>query len=41
MDEQFIWKVYGRQDHEIWMAKLEKTGLYDNMEPCNLDTNSK
>ena len=38
MDEQFIWVVYGRQDHEIWMAKLEKKGLYDNMEPCNLDS---
>lgn len=37
MDEQFIWVVFGRQDHEIWMAKLDKKGLYDNMELCNLD----
>lgn len=32
MDEQFVWVVFGRQDHEIWMAKLDKKGLYDNME---------
>lgn len=37
MDEQFIWVVFGRQDHEVWMAKLDKKGLYDNMELCNLD----
>jgi hypothetical protein len=35
MDEQFIWVVFGRQDHEIWMAKLDKKGVYDNMETCN------
>lgn len=35
MDKQFIWVVFGRQDHEIWMAKLDKKGLYDNMESCN------
>lgn len=32
MNERFIWVVFGRQDHEIWMAKLEKKRLYDNME---------
>lgn len=37
MDEQFIWIVFGRQDHEIWIAKLEKKGLYENMESCNLE----
>lgn len=37
MNEQFIWIVFGRQDHEIWMAKLEKKRLYDNMEQCNVD----
>lgn len=26
MDEHFIWVVFGRQDHEIWMAKLDKKG---------------
>lgn len=41
MDKEFIWVVYGRQDHEIWMAKLEKKGLYSNMEPCNLDIDCK
>jgi len=33
MDEQFIWVVFGRQDHEMWMAKLEKRGLYENLVP--------
>jgi predicted GH43/DUF377 family glycosyl hydrolase len=37
MDEKFIWVVFGRQDHEIWMAKLDKQGLYENMELCKLD----
>ncbi len=32
MDEQFIWIVFGRQDHEVWMAKLDKKGLYDSLD---------
>ncbi|HEV8052469.1 MAG TPA: hypothetical protein VGP47_08240 [Parachlamydiaceae bacterium] len=35
MNEKFIWIVFGRQDHEIWMAKLDKKKLYDNMESCD------
>lgn len=37
MDKQFIWVVFGRQDHEIWMTKLDKQGLYSRMESCNLN----
>ncbi len=32
-DEQFIWLAYGRQDHEIWIAKLDKQGLFDSLIP--------
>ena len=31
IDERFIWVVYGRQDHEIWVAKLDKKGLLDSL----------
>lgn len=30
-DEQYIWISYGRQDHEIWIAKLNKQGLFDSL----------
>lgn len=33
IDDQFIWVVFGRQDHEVWMAKLEKKGLYESLVP--------
>ena len=26
-DENSVWIAYGRQDHEIWIAKLDKAGL--------------
>jgi predicted GH43/DUF377 family glycosyl hydrolase len=32
-DERFIWVFYGRQDHEIWIAKLDKKGLLDSLVP--------
>jgi hypothetical protein len=31
MDDQYIWVVYGKQDHELWMAKLDKPGLYKSL----------
>lgn len=33
IDDQFIWVVFGRQDHEVWMAKIEKNGLYNSLMP--------
>ena len=32
-DEQFIWILYGRQDHEIWVAKLDKKALLNSLVP--------
>lgn len=32
-DENFIWIAYGKQDHEIWIVKLDKKGLYDSLIP--------
>ncbi len=30
-DERFIWVSYGRQDHEVWIAKLDKKGLLESL----------
>lgn len=32
-DDKYIWISYGRQDHEIWVAKLDKQGLFDSLVP--------
>lgn len=32
-DEDFIWVSYGRQDHEVWIAKLDKKGLLASLAP--------
>jgi len=32
-DENYIWVAYGKQDHEIWIAKLDKQGLLDSLVP--------
>ncbi len=34
-DEEFIWVAYGRQDHEIWIAKLDRKKLLDSLVPIN------
>lgn len=31
IDERYIWITYGRQDFEIWVAKLDKKGLYQSL----------
>lgn len=31
VDQDFLWVSYGRQDHEIWLAKLDKKGLLDSL----------
>ena len=32
-DENYVWIIYGRQDHEIWVAKLDKRALLDGLVP--------
>jgi predicted GH43/DUF377 family glycosyl hydrolase len=32
-DEKYIWVSYGRQDHEVWIAKLDKKGLLNSLQP--------
>jgi predicted GH43/DUF377 family glycosyl hydrolase len=32
-DDHHIWIAYGRQDHEIWMTKLSKKGLFKSLIP--------
>lgn len=30
-DDHFIYIVYGKQNHELWMVKLDKKGLFDSL----------
>ncbi len=32
-DEQFIWVVYGRQDRELWVVKLDRHKLIGGLIP--------
>ena len=32
-DDRYVWVAYGRQDHEIWIAKLDKAGLLKSLVP--------
>lgn len=32
-DEDYIWVSYGRQDHEIWIVKLDRAGLMNSLIP--------
>lgn len=34
-DESYIWLAYGRQDHEIWICKIDKAGLLRSLEPVS------
>jgi predicted GH43/DUF377 family glycosyl hydrolase len=34
-DDQYIWIAYGRDDHEIWLAKLDKKGLLQSLVACD------
>jgi predicted GH43/DUF377 family glycosyl hydrolase len=34
-DENYIWVVYGRQDHESWMVKLDKKKLLQSLIPVS------
>lgn len=33
-DENYIWVAYGRQDHEIWIVKMDKMGLMNSLKSC-------
>ncbi len=33
-DDKTIWLAYGRQDHEVWIAKLDKEQLLDSLVTC-------
>ena len=33
-DDRFFWVSYGRQDHEIWICKIEREGLMKNLFPA-------
>lgn len=35
-DEDYFWVSYGRQDHEMWIAKLDKKKLYASLAPVSL-----
>jgi predicted GH43/DUF377 family glycosyl hydrolase len=37
-DDTHIWIVYGRQDHEMWMVKLDKNKLYEHLIPVEVYT---
>lgn len=32
-DNKYIWVSYGRQDHEAWIIKIDKEGLYNSLVP--------
>ncbi len=32
-EKDYIWIVYGRQDHEIWIAKLDRKSLLESLVP--------
>ncbi len=34
-DKKFIWVVYGRQDHECWLVKLDKKALLKSLVPVD------
>ncbi|MDE3045695.1 MAG: hypothetical protein KGJ02_03530 [Verrucomicrobiota bacterium] len=35
MDSNFIWVVYGKQDHELWVANLDRTKLLNTLLPVS------
>ncbi|MBJ7448977.1 MAG: hypothetical protein JHC93_01300 [Parachlamydiales bacterium] len=34
-DDKFVWVAYGRQDHEIWISKMDKQGLMNSLLPVS------
>lgn len=37
INEDFVWVSYGRQDHEIWVAKMDKKALLESLIPIFSD----
>lgn len=35
LDEKYVWVAYGRQDHEIWIVKLDKQSLLRSLVPVS------
>jgi predicted GH43/DUF377 family glycosyl hydrolase len=35
LDNRYIWIAYGRQDHEIFVAKIDKQGLFSHLVPVS------
>ncbi len=35
IDENYVWVAYGRQDHEMWIAKIDKKGLLRSLVPVS------
>jgi predicted GH43/DUF377 family glycosyl hydrolase len=33
LNENFVWVVYGKQDHECWIVKMDKKKLLDTLVP--------
>lgn len=40
VDDQHIWLSYGRQDHEIWVVKVDKQGLLQSLIPVKSSLNT-
>jgi len=34
-DEQYVWLAYGKDDHEVWVAKLDKVKLLKSLVPVS------
>lgn len=34
-NDEYVWIAYGRQDHEVWIVKLDKKGLLDSLVPVS------
>ncbi|MBP9841028.1 MAG: hypothetical protein KBC64_01215 [Simkaniaceae bacterium] len=39
-DDNFIWIVYGKQNHELWVVKLHKEKLLESLTPVFLNSSS-
>lgn len=35
LDEEFVWITYGRQDHELWVTKIDKKKLLQSLIPLS------
>ncbi len=40
-DDNFVWIAYGKQDHEIWIAQLDKDALFNSLTPVRTKVDSR